>query len=178
MRIFPDGDATHVVLETEAGERIAAELAAIGVRFERWSADAELAPGAGQDEVIAAYRSSIDRLMSECGYQSVDVVRVERGNPNAAAMRAKFLNEHRHTEDEIRFFVEGRGSFYLHHGDRVYQVICARGDLISVPAGTRHWFDMGPDPAFCAVRLFENPDGWVAQFTGEEIASQFPAFEP
>jgi 1,2-dihydroxy-3-keto-5-methylthiopentene dioxygenase len=178
LRIFPDGNANDVLLETESGDRIADALHGIGVRFERWAADVELPPGAEQDAVIGAYRSSIDRLMRECGYASVDVVRVERGNPNAAAMRAKFLEEHRHAEDEVRFFVEGRGAFYLHAGDRVYQVICARGDLISVPAGTRHWFDMGPDPEFCAVRLFENPDGWVAQFTGDTIAQRFPKLEP
>ena len=177
LRVFADGDAGETLVETQDGEAIARELRAIGVRFERWTADAELAPGAGQDEVIAAYRSSIDRLMAEGGYRSVDVVRVERGNPNAPAMRAKFLEEHRHSEDEVRFFVEGRGAFYLHAADRVYQVVCARGDLISVPAGTRHWFDMGPDPEFCAVRLFENPDGWIAQFTGEAIAGRFPKFE-
>ena len=176
LRVFNDGDGALLV-EAQDGEAIARELGAIGVHFERWAADAELAPGAGQDDVIAAYRSSIDRLMREGGYKSVDVVRVERGNPNAPAMRAKFLEEHRHAEDEVRFFVEGRASFYLHVDDRVYQVICARGDLISVPAGTRHWFDMGPDPEFCAVRLFENPDGWIAQFTGDAIAQRFPKFE-
>lgn len=177
LRVFGDASGEDVLVETPDGDEIARELGAIGVRFERWSADAEIPPGAGQDEVIAAYRTSIDRLMSECGYKSVDVVRVERGNPNTPAMRSKFLEEHRHAEDEVRFFVEGRGAFYLHAGDRVYQVICARGDLISVPAGTRHWFDMGPDPEFCAVRLFENPDGWIAQFTGETIAQRYPKFE-
>ena len=47
---------------------------------------------------------------------------------------------------------------------------------MSVPAGTRHWFDMGPAPRFTAIRLFTNPDGWVAKFTGTEIAATFPAF--
>lgn len=178
LRIFGDGDASDVLLETDSGDRIARELSAIGVRFERWVADAQLPSGAGQDAVIAAYRSSIDRLRDECGYLSVDVVRVERGAPNVAGLRGKFLEEHRHGEDEVRFFVEGRGAFYLHIEDRVYQVICARGDLISVPAGTKHWFDMGPDPEFTAVRLFVNPDGWVARFTSDPIAQRFPKFEP
>jgi 1,2-dihydroxy-3-keto-5-methylthiopentene dioxygenase len=177
LRVYRDDRPEEPELETSHGEKIAAELAGIGVRFERWTAGAELAPGAGPDDVMAAYAHEIERLKRECGYQSVDVVRVERGNPNAAAMRAKFLDEHRHAEDEVRFFVEGSGSFYLHANDRVYQTICVRGDLISVPAGTRHWFDMGPDPAFAAVRLFINPDGWVAQFTGDGIAGRFPKFD-
>src|SRR6185312_1216055 len=108
---------------TSDGVRIAQELAAAGVRFERWPADRELPAGADQETVIAAYRSSIDKLINEKGYQSVDVIRLERGTPNTEPMRKKFLDEHQHSEDEVRFFVEGRGAFYLHVGGRVYQTI-------------------------------------------------------
>jgi 1,2-dihydroxy-3-keto-5-methylthiopentene dioxygenase len=174
LRVYSDADAHRTVLDTDDGQNIAAHLAEIGVRFERWSADATLTPGMSADQVIAAYRAPIDRLIAQCGYQSVDVMRVERGASNAEAMRNKFLDEHRHAEDEVRFFVEGRGAFYLHVGNRVYQVVCVKGDLISVPAGTKHWFDMGPDPQFTVIRLFINPDGWVASFTGDPIASVFP----
>ena len=177
LRVWNANDPATLVLETSDGERIARELKEIGVRFERWSADAELPPGADQDAVIAAYRRSVDRLIAECGYQSVDVIRLERGTPNTEPIRAKFLDEHRHAEDEVRFFVEGRGAFYLHVGERVYQTICCKGDLIGVPAGTKHWFDMGPDPEFTAIRLFINPDGWVANFTGDAIASSFPKLD-
>ncbi len=177
LRVFDDTDPGTPVLETSDGERIAAELAKAGVHFERWDADAQLPAGADQDAVIAAYRSSIDRLMETGGYQSVDVIRLERGTPNTEPMRKKFLDEHRHSEDEVRFFVEGRGAFYLHVGDKVYQTICVKGDLIGVPAGTKHWFDMGADPEFTAIRLFINPDGWVANFTGDAIAAGFPKLD-
>ncbi len=177
LRVYDDKNPDSLLLETGDGDRIAAELAKAGVRFERWAADAELPHGADQETVIAAYRSSIDRLIAECGYQSVDVIRLERGTPNTEPMRKKFLDEHQHSEDEVRFFVEGRGAFYLHVGDRVYQTICVKGDLISVPAGTKHWFDMGADPEFTAVRLFINPDGWVANFTGDPIAGGFPKLD-
>ena len=82
-----------------------------------------------------------------------------------------------HSEDEVRFFVRGQGLFYLHFGDQVYAVLCQKNDLISVPDGTRHWFDMGPEPAFACIRLFTNPEGWVADFTGEDIASRLPRYE-
>jgi 1,2-dihydroxy-3-keto-5-methylthiopentene dioxygenase len=177
LRVYDDANPAVPVLETTDGERIAEELAKVGVRFERWAADADIPYGANQEAVIAAYRSSIDKLIAECGYQSVDVIRLERGTPNTEPMRKKFLDEHRHSEDEVRFFVEGRGAFYLHVNDRVYQAICVKGDLISVPAGTKHWFDMGSDPEFTAVRLFINPDGWVANFTGDAIASAFPKLD-
>jgi 1,2-dihydroxy-3-keto-5-methylthiopentene dioxygenase len=153
------------------------ELDAIGVNFERWQADRVLAAEATPDDVIAAYRTDIDRLMSDYGFGSVDVLRMTSDHPDREALRAKFLNEHTHTEFEVRFFVEGSGLFYLHTTGRVYAVICEQGDLISVPDGTTHWFDMGPRPHFTAIRLFTNPEGWVANFTGSDIASRFPRFE-
>ena len=177
LRVYDEKNPSVLLLETSDGDRIASELAKAGVRFERWAADVELPRGADQDAVIGAYRSSIDRLIAECGYQSVDVIRLERGTPNSEPMRKKFLDEHQHSEDEVRFFVEGRGAFYLHVGDHVYQTICVKGDLISVPAGTKHWFDMGAEPEFTAVRLFINPEGWVANFTGDPIAGSFPKLD-
>jgi 1,2-dihydroxy-3-keto-5-methylthiopentene dioxygenase len=33
---------------------------------------------------------------------------------------------------------------------------------------------MGPEPHFVAIRVFTNPAGWVANFTGDEIAARFP----
>jgi 1,2-dihydroxy-3-keto-5-methylthiopentene dioxygenase len=162
---------------THDGERIATILRSIGVRFERWPAGRALADDASPDDILAAYAPEIERLRAESSYQRVDVVRVPRGLPDTSAMRAKFLAEHCHTEDEIRFFVEGSGSFYLHVDDRVFQVVCAQNDLISVPAKTRHWFDMGTAPYFCAIRMFIDPAGWVAHFTGDTIASRFPTHD-
>jgi 1,2-dihydroxy-3-keto-5-methylthiopentene dioxygenase len=46
-----------------------------------------------------------------------------------------------------------------------------------VPANTRHWFDMSEQPYFIAIRLFNNPAGWVANFTGTDIAERFPRYE-
>ena len=115
--------------------------------------------------------------MQENGFQSVDVVSLNPDHPDKAVLRAKFLNEHTHSEFEVRFFVEGQGLFYLHLGDQVYTVLCEQGDLISVPAGATHWFDMGANPHFKAIRLFTNPEGWVANFTGSDIANRFPKLQ-
>ena len=159
-------------------EDIAATLAEVGVRFERWQASAPIQPGAAQDEVIAAYRPQIDKLMAEQGYVTVDVVSLNKDHPQKDELRAKFLDEHRHGEDEVRFFVAGSGLFTLHVGDKVYEVECVKDDLISVPDGTTHWFDMGPEPSFVAIRFFTEPDGWVGHFTGTDIAQKFPRYEP
>lgn len=157
--------------------RIAARLADKGVRFERWTADRPLAPDAGQDEVLAAYPNSVARLNAEYGFQSVDVVSLRPDHPNRAELRQKFLAEHTHADFEVRFFVDGRGLFYLHLGDEVWMVLCEKGDLISVPASTTHWFDMGEKPDFKCIRFFTVPEGWVGNFTGRDIASRFPSFD-
>ncbi len=163
---------------SDDGAVIAAELAARGLRFERWPTPAELAEGADQEAILSAYASEVARIQSQGPYPSVDAIRLGPDHPERQALRQKFLAEHTHAEDEVRFFVEGQGLFCLHIGEEVLQVLCTRGDLIGVPAGTRHWFDMGAAPHFTALRFFNNPDGWVARFTGDDIASRFPLLDP
>jgi 1,2-dihydroxy-3-keto-5-methylthiopentene dioxygenase len=176
LTIYPDDSATRPLLDTTDGKEIAAALQAIRVRFERWSASRELPAEVDDAAVMEAYQNDIDRLKAECGYQSVDVLRCLPDNPNRETLRRKFLDEHTHDDDEVRFFVEGAGMFYLRAAGKVHMTLCERGDLISVPAGTRHWFDMGPAPRFTAIRLFTTPAGWVANFTGEPITRDFPSF--
>lgn len=158
-------------------EAIAAKLQKLGVRFERWQADAPLVDDAGQEEVLEAYKTDVERLTAEYGFQSVDVVSLRPDNPDKDAFRQKFLAEHTHADFEVRFFVDGSGLFYLHVNEKVYLVLCEQGDLISVPANTTHWFDMGANPDFKCIRLFVIPDGWVGEFTGSDIASRFPSYD-
>ena len=153
---------------------IAAELAERSIGFERWPARAEIPAGAGPDAVLAAYAQEIQAVQARGSYPTVDAIRMTPDHPDREALRQKFLSEHTHAEDEVRFFVEGRGLFCLHLGEEVLQVLCEADDWISVPAGTKHWFDMGAEPSFCAIRFFDNPEGWVAQFSGDPIADRFP----
>lgn len=178
LRIYDDNKNDTPLSVIEDHGAIATALNAAGVRFERWEANQPIAPGASQDEVIAAYRPDIDRLMAENGYQSVDVISLKPDHPDRAVFRQKFLNEHTHSEDEVRFFVAGAGQFTLHIDGKVYEVLCEKGDLISVPANTTHWFDMSESPYFVAIRLFTNTEGWVANFTGTDIAERFPRMSP
>ena len=174
LQIFADDDGNTALADTQDGAAIAQELAAIGVRFERWPTH----EGVTADTILEVYAPEIERLKAEGGYRSIDVAAIKPDHPEREAMRGKFLSEHTHGEDEVRFFVEGEGLFTLHHDGRVFNMLCTAGDLISVPAGMRHWFDMGAAPRFTAIRLFVNPDGWIASFTGDDIASRFPRHEP
>ncbi|MDQ2972677.1 MAG: acireductone dioxygenase [Pseudomonadota bacterium] len=177
LRIFDERDHGTPLIASEDYADIARELHKVGVRFEQWEASQPIAPGAAPEDVIAAYRDDIERLQREHGYRAVDVISLGADHPQKDTLRQKFLNEHTHAEDEVRFFVAGEGLFTLHIDGRVYEVLCTQGDLIGVPDNTRHWFDMGPNPGFVAIRLFTHPEGWVAQFTGDEIAARFPRLE-
>jgi 1,2-dihydroxy-3-keto-5-methylthiopentene dioxygenase len=168
-----EAESGRQVLRTEEVPRIAEALRGIGVRFERWEGVA-VPEGASNEQILEAYRPHLDALMGETGAGSADVVALTPDHPQAQAMREKFLNEHVHTEDEVRFFVRGAGHFVMHVEGKVWDARCEQGDLISVPANTRHWFDAGEQPDFCALRVFSDPSGWVAQFTGTDMAQRFP----
>mgnify|MGYP003428988880 FL=1 len=152
---------------------IASTLAEQGVRFDRWQAATKIQPGASQEDIIGPYQAPIAALMTEQGYINVDVVSQTSDHPQAAEL----LKEYRCDEDVVRFFVAGRGLFSLHIGDYVYAVLCEKNDLISIPAGTPHWFDMGEHPHFVAIRLFNQAEGGKTDFTGENIASRFARLE-
>ncbi|MDP2633460.1 MULTISPECIES: acireductone dioxygenase [unclassified Pseudoalteromonas] len=177
LTIFADCNGSNALLTTDKASEMATELAKVNVRFEQWQANATITETTTHDEIINAYNSDIERLKQQGGYKTVDVISLAKGNPAAEELRAKFLFEHTHSEDEVRFFVKGQGLFCLHINYKVYQVLCQQGDLISVPELTPHWFDMGSNPEFTAIRLFSNTDGWVAQSTESEIAKQFPLLD-
>ena len=161
----PNKVLTHV-------DDIAATLAEHGVRFERWQ-PALIERGASDAEMIAAYQPQIDAL----GYGAVAVLSVTSDHPQKAEWRARFLDERRYSEDEVRFFIAGQGLFNLHVGDYVYAVRCEKNDLLVIPAGVAHWFDMGENPHLVTLHLFNNAAGAVPAFTGDEIASRFPGLD-
>ncbi|ASY74445.1 1,2-dihydroxy-3-keto-5-methylthiopentene dioxygenase [Pectobacterium polaris] len=177
LTIFSDSDASQPIWQSQDAEAIQKQLNEIDVRFERWEASQKLSDAPSPEEVLSAYQHEIDKLVAEKGYQSWDVISMRSDNPQRAELRTKFLSEHVHHEDEVRFFVEGAGLFCLHLNGKIYQILCEKNDLLSVPAGTAHWFDMGPEPHFTAIRLFDNPEGWIAHFTGDKIADAYPKLE-
>ncbi|MFU9138505.1 1,2-dihydroxy-3-keto-5-methylthiopentene dioxygenase [Erwinia tasmaniensis] len=174
LTLFTDSEATKPVWHSTDADEIRQQLNAKGVRFERWEADRDLGENPDADTVINAYQHAINRLVAEKGYQSWDVISMRADNPQKEVLRTKFLSEHTHDEDEVRFFVEGAGLFCLHLDGHIYQILCEKNDLISVPAGTPHWFDMGSSPHFTAIRIFDNQEGWIANFTGDAIADAYP----
>jgi 1,2-dihydroxy-3-keto-5-methylthiopentene dioxygenase len=131
-----------------------------------------------KEYILWALGDIIGDIKAENDFESVDLIRVKPNAPNTSEMRDRFRKEHIHVEDEARFFVEGRGAFYINLNDVVLMLVCEAGDYVSVPADTKHWFDMSVQPDFTAIRFFSNHNGWIAEFTGNEIAACLPEFCP
>ena len=150
---------------TEANE-VTRYLAGLGIDYERWPVDERVAADAAADAVLAAYAREIDTLKARGGYVTADVIDVTSATPNLDAMLAKFSTEHWHDEDEVRFIVRGRGLFHIHpRQGPVIAIEVEAGDLIRVPRGTWHWFDLCGDRDIRAIRLFQDKSGWTPNYT-------------
>ena len=167
-------------LRLDSFEEIRDYLAPRGIVHDRWSTEAALPETATQDEVLAAYQHALEPFMAAHGHRAADVISVFPDTPGVAEMRAKFLREHVHSEDEVRFFIEGAGDFFFNLGgdEPVVKMTCLAGDLISVPAGFAHWFDFGPAPRVRVIRVFTDPAGWVAQYTGSGVDARYASADP
>ncbi|GAA5087374.1 1,2-dihydroxy-3-keto-5-methylthiopentene dioxygenase [Nocardia iowensis] len=182
LQVMAADNAADVRVRTTDDEVIGTELAKHGITFGRWPV-VDNAAAIGSDELLAHYTDNVAELNESGRYKHIDIARIHPDDTNpewpkiAKGAREKFLAEHRHAEDEVRYFAAGRGCFYLHLGHEVLAVVCEGGDLLSVPAGTLHWFDMGSRPDFIAIRFFEEEDGWIGDFTGDRISEGFPTLD-
>ena len=101
------------------------------------------------ETILEAYRPYLNKLMGPNGAGSADVLRLRPGAENYGPLRAKFLSEHTHTEDEDPVSsCTGLVRSWMHVDGRVYDAHCTAGDLIAVPANIRHWFDAGTEAPF------------------------------
>jgi 1,2-dihydroxy-3-keto-5-methylthiopentene dioxygenase len=149
-------------------------LAERGIEYEKWVPEPEVPANGSPEEILAAYASKINELKARGGYVMADVIDVRPDTPGLEAMLTKFSSEHWHDEDEVRFIVEGRGLFHIHPpGGPVFALEVGGGDLIRVPQGTHHWFDLCGDRRIRAVRLFQDPAGWTPHYTQSGVDSRF-----
>ena len=181
LTVWDDTDPDTETLRTEDADEIADELKQLGVRFHRWPLR-DLPELPSSEQVLAAYREEVDRVIDAEGYIKVDAISMkpedsDEWREKARAARERFLSEHTHDDDEDRFFARGAGVFYLHVDGKVYAVLCEAGDLLSVPAHTTHWFDMGTSPDFVSIRFFHDDDGWIGEFLNTDTAEKFPSFD-
>lgn len=180
--VYKDTDPSTPIFTTTDGDVMTHELEKIGVRFERWTSRlgalmriaAQTSPDDTAESILRSYAPYLDALMGGEGMAgSADVVKLTPDHPQAEEIRAKFLQEHTHCENEIRMFIHGGGNFMLHPNDNIYDVRCEAGDTIFVPENTKHWYDAGEKPFFIALRVFTHTSGWVPYFTNSGLDKQF-----
>ena len=155
-------------------EEIVSTLASHGIEYERWTPSHPLSDDASADETLHAYASEIDALKERGGYVTADVIDVSPATPGLDQMLAKFNREHWHDEDEVRFIIAGHGLFHIHaQSGTVLAIEVEPGDLIRVPRGTLHWFNLCADRRIRAIRLFQDTAGWTPHYTESGVDEQF-----
>lgn len=158
----------------EDAKAIGAFLKPFGIWHERWELEERVSPDAPAEQILDAYKPEIDRLKSAGGYITADVMQVSPATPNLDAMMEKFKSEHTHAEDEVRFILKGAGLFHIHpESGPVFAIQVEAGDLINVPKGVRHWFNLCADKTIRAIRLFQNPAGWTPVYEPSPVSGRY-----
>ena len=149
-------------------------LAGIGIDYERWPLASDLSADAPVEQVLKAYAPQIEELKQRGGYVTADVIDIRADTPGLDTMLAKFSIEHRHDEDEVRYIIAGRGLFHIHPPSTpVVAIEVDAGDLIRVPRGTLHWFDLCGDKRIRAIRLFQDTSGWTPHYTNSGVDKNY-----
>ena len=152
-------------------EAIRSHLSAHGIWYEQWPVAGRVDRQATAEQILLAYAPEVDQLKARGGYITADVIDVTADVPGLQAMLDKFNKEHTHAEDEVRFIVRGSGVFHIHPKQGpVFAIEVMAGDLINVPAGTLHWFDLCSDRDIRAIRLFREKAGWTPVYSGSDVA--------
>ena len=168
--VIPDKNLTL----TEADE-IKNYLASIGIDYERWENVKNISPDASPDEILEAYADEIEKMKIKGGYQTADVIDIKNDTPNLEPMLERFRPEHFHDEDEVRFIIKGCGVFHIAPDDDgdVTAVKMTEGDMIRVPRGTKHWFDLDETRTVRAIRLFQDVAGWTPHYTESGLEKNY-----
>jgi 1,2-dihydroxy-3-keto-5-methylthiopentene dioxygenase len=133
-----------------------------------------VAQDAPAEEILQAYSQEVDDLKAKGGYVTADVIDVDSKTPGLEEMLAKFNREHWHDEDEVRFIIAGRGLFHIRDQEgRVAAIEVEAGDLIRVPRGTKHWFNLCADRRIRAIRLFQDKSGWTPHYTNSDVDKNY-----
>lgn len=149
-------------------------LSGIGIDYECWRDLKQVPEDAADQEILAGYATEIEALKKRGGYVTADVINIVPTTPGLDGMLNKFNREHWHDEDEVRFIVKGHGLFHIApEGGDVVSIEMEAGDMIRVPKGTRHWFNLCGDRTVRAIRLFQDMSGWTPHYTESGIDAGF-----
>jgi 1,2-dihydroxy-3-keto-5-methylthiopentene dioxygenase len=161
-------------------EKIRSALSPLKVELSHWPVErsekltALLAAASLQDEQKESLLKLLDNRFEEqkksYGYQTRDLVVLHPDVPKIDEFLSVFNRCHTHSDDEVRYIVDGSGifGFVMPDGKQVQLTVEAQ-EYIRVPAHTEHWFVLSPAKRIKAVRYFSNKEGWVANYTGTPV---------
>ena len=145
-------------------------LVNLGIEYERWPVSERVSPDAAAENILEAYSPEIEKLKASGGYVTADIIDVTPETPGLEEMLAKFDREHWHDEDEVRFVISGSGIFHIRgQNGEVVAIEVKAGDLIRVPRGTLHWFNLCFDRRIRAIRLFQDKSGWTPHYSDSKV---------
>ncbi|MBI2118522.1 MAG: cupin domain-containing protein [Elusimicrobia bacterium] len=108
------------------------------------------------------FQPSLDKIKKSWGYSAQDIVELYPAMPNLDAICAKFDKEHTHTDDEVRFVLNGEGYFDIRSKkDQWMHLLVEKGDFILVPANRNHLFYLTPIRTIQCARLFKENPSWT-----------------
>lgn len=149
-------------------------LSAIGIDYERWENLKQVPTDATDQEILDGYANEIEMFKTRGGYVTADVINIVPTTPALEALLDKFNKEHWHDEDEVRFIVKGHGLFHIApKGGDVVSIEMEAGDMICVPRGTLHWFNLCGDRTVRAIRLFQDISGWTPHYTQSGVDERY-----
>lgn len=126
---------------------------------------------------LALYRHQLNQVKAQYELDKARLDSFSSDNKRLWSLRDQDLSEHTHARDEVRLFLSGEALLFVHLGERIIVLFCVEGDFVRIPAGCKHWLDMGPDARLDCIRWYQKESDLQNQYTGNFIAELTPRWE-
>ncbi|MFT7518020.1 MAG: 1,2-dihydroxy-3-keto-5-methylthiopentene dioxygenase [Kiritimatiellia bacterium] len=161
-------------------DTVAATLRTIGYNLQTWSVGDDEALAAllqkdalsteEKEQVLDTLDHYFQTLKTDKGYAARDLVVLHPAIPGLDEKLKTFATPHTHTDDEVRYVIDGDGVFglVLSDGEQA-EIMVERQEYLSVPANAEHWFRLSSSKRIKCIRYFAENPVWQADFTETKI---------